>query len=47
MSDLVVLGFPSKERAEQVMDVAGSLNRQELLDLEDAAVVWRRPDGKI
>jgi uncharacterized membrane protein len=47
MSDLVVLGFPSKERAEQVMDVAGSLNRQELLDLEDAALVWRTPDGKI
>jgi uncharacterized membrane protein len=47
MSDLVVLGFPSKERAEQVMDVAGSLNRQELLDLEDAALVWRAPDGKI
>lgn len=47
MSDLVVLGFPSKERAEQVMDVAGSLNRQELLDLEDAALVWRTSDGKI
>ena len=47
MSDLVVLGFPNKERAEQVMDVAASLGRQELLDLEDAALVWRTPDGKV
>jgi len=47
MSELVVLGFPNKDRAEQVMDLAGSLGREELLDLEDAALVWRTPDGKI
>jgi uncharacterized membrane protein len=47
MSELVVLGFPSKDRAEQVMDLAGGLGQQELLDLEDAALVWRTPDGKI
>jgi uncharacterized membrane protein len=44
---LVVLGFPSKERAEQVMEVVASLRKQELLDLEDSALVWRTPDGKI
>jgi uncharacterized membrane protein len=47
MAELVVLGFPNRERAEQVMDLAGHLRRQELLDLEDAALVWRTPDGKI
>ena len=47
MADLVVLGFPNRERAEQVMEVAASLRKQELLDLEDAALVWRTPDGKI
>jgi uncharacterized membrane protein/uncharacterized BrkB/YihY/UPF0761 family membrane protein len=45
--ELVVLGFPNKERAEQAMAVAADLQRQELLDLEDAALVWRTPDGKI
>jgi uncharacterized membrane protein len=47
MADLFVLGFPSKERAEAVMEVARDLEKQELLDLEDAALVWRTADGKI
>jgi uncharacterized membrane protein len=47
MADLVVLGFPSKEQAEQVMEVVGRLRKQELLDLEDSALVWRTEDGKI
>src|SRR6266536_4092546 len=47
MAELVVLGFPSKEQAERVMEVAESLRKQELLDLEDSALVWRTQDGKI
>jgi len=47
MAELVVLGFPSKEQAERVMEVAESLGKQELLDLEDSALVWRTQDGKI
>jgi uncharacterized membrane protein len=47
MAELVVLGFPNKETAERVMQVAEGLSRQELLDLEDSALVWRQPDGKI
>lgn len=47
MSELVVLGFPDKETAEQVMAVGAQLRREELLDLEDAALVWRTLDGKI
>ena len=41
MAELVVLGFPSRERAERVMAVTEDLRRQELLDLEDAALAPR------
>ncbi|WP_030255231.1 DUF1269 domain-containing protein [Streptomyces violens] len=47
MTDLVVLGFPDKEKAEAVMRLGKELSRQELLDLEDAALAWRTQDGKI
>ena len=46
-ADLFVLGFPTKEKAEAVLKVAQDLQEQELLDLEDAALVWRTADGKI
>lgn len=47
MADLFVLGFDSKEKAEAVLNLAGQLQREELLDLEDAAMAWRTPDGKV
>jgi uncharacterized membrane protein len=47
MADLFVLGFPTREKAEAVLEVAKDLQKQELLDLEDAALVWRTGDGKI
>ncbi|MEV1022093.1 DUF1269 domain-containing protein [Streptomyces sp. NPDC050264] len=47
MADLVVLGFEDKDKAEAVMRLAKDLSRQELLDLEDAALTWRAMDGKI
>src|SRR5437763_5070764 len=47
MADLFVLGFPTKEKAEAVLEVSRDLQKQELLDLEDAALVWRTADGKI
>src|SRR3954469_14381910 len=47
MADLFVLGFPTKEKAEAVMELTRDLQKQELLDLEDAALVWRTADGKI
>jgi uncharacterized membrane protein len=47
MADLIVLGFPTKEKAEAVLEVSRDLQKQELLDLEDAALVWRTADGKI
>ncbi|MFI6558711.1 DUF1269 domain-containing protein [Streptomyces sp. NPDC050534] len=47
MTDLVVLGFSDREKAEAVMRLSKELSKQELLDLEDAAVAWRTKDGKI
>ncbi|MEU6847130.1 DUF1269 domain-containing protein [Streptomyces sp. NPDC046716] len=47
MADLVVLGFADKEKAESVLRLSKELSRQELLDLEDAALAWRTMDGKI
>ncbi|MFJ9037223.1 DUF1269 domain-containing protein [Streptomyces sp. NPDC102406] len=47
MTDLVVLGFSDREKAEAVLRLSTELSRQELLDLEDAALAWRTPDGKV
>jgi uncharacterized membrane protein len=47
MTDLVVLGFSDREKAEAVMRLSKELSKQELLDLEDAATAWRTMDGKI
>lgn len=47
MTDLFVLGFPTKEKAEAVLELARQLQKEELLDLEDAALVWRTSEGKI
>ncbi|MFI0235876.1 DUF1269 domain-containing protein [Streptomyces sp. NPDC016845] len=47
MADLVVLGFSDKEKAEGVLRLAKDLSKQELLDLEDAALAWRTMDGKL
>ncbi|WP_369212661.1 DUF1269 domain-containing protein [Streptomyces flavofungini] len=47
MADLVVLGFSDKEKAEAVLALAKDMSKQELLDLEDAAIAWRTMDGKI
>ncbi|PWI19944.1 hypothetical protein DI272_41600 [Streptomyces sp. Act143] len=47
MTDLVVLGFSDREKAEAVLRLSQQLSRQELLDLEDAALAWRTQDGKI
>jgi uncharacterized membrane protein len=46
VSSLVVLAFPTESGAQQVLDVVGDLQRQQLITLEDAATVVRGPDGK-
>ncbi|MFF4253538.1 DUF1269 domain-containing protein [Streptomyces sp. NPDC001663] len=47
MTELVVLGFSDKDKAEAVLRLSQELSRQELLDLEDGALAWRTQDGKI
>ena len=47
MANLVVLGFDDKASAEQVFQlVTDTLPRQQLLEVGDAALVWREQDGK-
>ena len=47
MADLIVIGYESREKAEQVLDELLDLNRDYLVDLEDAAVVYRNEKGKL
>ena len=47
MSDLIVLAFDSEDGALQLRDKLLSLQKKMLIQLEDAAVVVRRQDGKV
>ena len=47
MSNLVVLGLDSPEDAERVMDLAGVLARQHLLELEDCAYAYKDDNGEV
>jgi uncharacterized membrane protein len=47
MAHLVVLGLDNRDDAERVMDLAGELAKQQLLELEDAAYAWRDDRGKL
>ena len=46
MSSLIVLGFDGIHTADEVLNKARSLQKQNLIDLEDACVVERQSDGK-
>ncbi|BAU15767.1 hypothetical protein LEP3755_63320 (plasmid) [Leptolyngbya sp. NIES-3755] len=47
MSDLIVIGFPDEFKADEVLLDLRKLEREHLLDLEDAAIVVRQRDGKV
>lgn len=47
MSDLVILGFDGLHTADEVLNKLRSLQKEYLIDLEDACVVEREKDGKI
>lgn len=47
MADLVVLGFADRATAEEVFELGADLQREELVDLEDAALAWRDEQGKV
>jgi uncharacterized membrane protein len=47
MSEMIVFGFKTEIGAEEMRDSLGSLQKQQLLTLDDAAVVVRKADGKV
>ena len=47
MSDLMVIGFPDEFKADEVLLDLRKLEREYLIDLEDAAIVVRNKDGKV
>ena len=47
MRSLVVLAFDAEDTAGEVRDELFEMQKQELITLEDAAVVVRREDGKV
>lgn len=47
MSDLIVIGFSDEFKADQVLLDLRKLEREYLLDLEDAAIVVRNKAGKV
>src|SRR5262249_62204144 len=47
MSDLVVLGFDGLHTADEVLNKVRSMQKEYLIDLEDACVVEREKGGKV
>lgn len=47
MSDLIVIGYPDESTAERVWDELVKLERDYLIDLEDAAIIRRDRKGKL
>lgn len=47
MSDLIVVAFEDANRADAVLTELREMQREYLIDLEDAVVAVRRPDGKV
>jgi uncharacterized membrane protein len=47
MSELIVVAFDEPNKADEVLNELRALQREYLIDLEDAVVAVRRPDGKV
>jgi len=47
MSQLVVIGFDNQHQAEEVRLALLKMQREYLVDLEDAAIAEKKPDGKV
>lgn len=46
MSELIVFAFKTQTGAEEMRDALGKMQKEHLIELEDAAVVVRKQDGK-
>ncbi len=47
MSELVVIAFDGPEQADRVLTELTRLQKEYLVDLEDAVIAIRQPDGKV
>src|SRR5690606_22591013 len=47
MSELIVVGFDSTDEADRVLTELGRLQKEHLVDLEDAVVAIRDTNGKL
>jgi len=47
MSDLVVIGYDDMHKADEVRLMLVKMQKEYLIDLEDAVVAIKKPDGKI
>jgi uncharacterized membrane protein len=47
MSELIVVAFDEPNKADEVLTELRALQREYLIDLEDAVIAVRRPDGKV
>lgn len=47
MSDLIVIGFKDEFKADEVLIELRKMEREHLIDLEDAAIVVRKREGKV
>ncbi len=47
MSDLIVIGYDDVHKAEEVRLTLIKLQREYLIDVEDAVIAVKKPDGKI
>jgi uncharacterized membrane protein len=46
VSELIVIGYPDRETAGRVLDELQGLEKKELIDLDDAALIVRNEKGK-
>ena len=46
MSELIVFSFPTETGASEMDETIHYIMKEELINLKDAAVVIRKPDGK-
>jgi uncharacterized membrane protein len=47
MSDLIAVAYPDQATAETVRDELAQLTREHVIEIADAVVVTRQPDGKV
>ena len=47
MSDLVVIAFPTEAKAEEVRQKVLELQKEYLIELGDAAIAVKQPDGSV